>query len=52
MAHRSPSLTLGTPQCAIRDPMSQHFSKFMLLNADNSFMLSVFLNVLAPEFGI
>jgi hypothetical protein len=24
--------------------MSQHFNKFMRLNADNSFMLRVFLN--------
>jgi hypothetical protein len=37
-------LTLGRPKWVIRDPMSQHFKKFMRLNADNSFMLCVFLN--------
>ena len=37
-------LTLGRPKWVIRDPMSQHFNKFMRLNADNSFMLRVFLN--------
>jgi hypothetical protein len=31
----SASLTFGRPKCAIRDPMSQNFNKFMLLNADN-----------------
>jgi hypothetical protein len=38
------SSSLGRPKCAIRDPMSQHFNKFMRLNADNSFTLRVFLN--------
>jgi hypothetical protein len=37
-------LTLGRPKWVIHYPMSQHFNKFMRLNADNSFMLSVFLN--------
>jgi hypothetical protein len=37
-------LTLGRPKWVIRDPMSQNFNKFMRLNADNSFMLRVFLN--------
>jgi hypothetical protein len=37
-------LTLGRPKWVIRDPMSQHINKFMRLNADNSFMLRVFLN--------
>jgi hypothetical protein len=32
-------LTLGRPKWVIRHPMSQHFNKFMRLNADNSFML-------------
>jgi hypothetical protein len=37
-------LTLGRPKWIIRDPMLQQFNKFMRLNADNSFMLRVFLN--------
>jgi hypothetical protein len=37
-------LTLGRPKCAIRNPVSRHFNKFMYLNADNSFSLHVFLN--------
>jgi hypothetical protein len=37
-------LTLGIPKCVIRDPMSQHFNKFMRLNADNLFTLRVLLN--------
>jgi hypothetical protein len=36
------ALTLGRPKCVIRDPMSQHFNKFMRLNADNSVTLRVF----------
>jgi hypothetical protein len=38
-------LTLGRPKWVIRDPMSQHFNKCMRLNADNSFMFRVFLNL-------
>jgi hypothetical protein len=38
------ALTLGRPKWVIRDPMSQHFNKFMRLNADNSFTLRLFLN--------
>jgi hypothetical protein len=41
-------LTLGRPKWVICDPMSQHFHKFMCLNADNSFMLCVFLNLCIP----
>jgi hypothetical protein len=36
--------TLGRLKCAIRDPISQHLNNFMRLNADNCFMLCVFLN--------
>jgi hypothetical protein len=42
--HRSTALTLGRPKWVNRDPISQHFNKFKHLNADNSFMLGVFLN--------
>jgi hypothetical protein len=37
-------LTLGRPEWAIRDSMSQHFNKCIRLNADNFFMLRVLLD--------
>jgi hypothetical protein len=43
-ARRLRQLTLGRPKWVIRDPMSQHFNKFMRLNADNSLLFRVFLN--------
>jgi hypothetical protein len=42
--YRIPPLNRWKIEMCPRDPMLQHFNKFMRLNADNSFTLRVFLN--------